>query len=164
MLLSMGFDGRPNTPDNICRRLENAMQASQLFSPQKIMRQSKTKAYLSSYPATIRLIESDARYVASHICGMPLAAYHRTFGLAATMTDEQHYLDTLSPDFAWNRYYYLRRFYPKVFLPPSTKLTNEDILAVSPSFIQLTVSGDTENDGELIIDTNLGVDIAWETK
>lgn len=164
MTLSMTCDGVPRNPDDIRIRIQKAMQASRIFPSTTITRQRKSGTVIESYSASYRLLESDARYVAEHICGMPLAMFHTTFGLAPTMTDEQHYLDILSDDFAVCRYYYLRRFYPKVFLPQSSALSNEGILAYSPSLVQITVKGNAEKDGKLILETNLGVDIAWETE
>ncbi len=67
---------------------------------------------LQTVPANMKLLQSDAQYVASEMCGMNQPMLNAMFGLPASSVDEQSYLDLFSPAYAVARYLHLRRFSP----------------------------------------------------
>lgn len=164
MTLSMTCDGVSQSPDDIRIRIQTAMQASRIFPTTTITRQRKFGTVIESYSASYRLLELDARYVAEHICGMPLAMFHTTFGLAPTMTDEDRYLDRFSDGFALIRYFYLKRFVPNTFKMQFRTEFDRGILAEEPSALQMVASATEEQDGELVIEASVGIDIAWTSE
>ena len=151
-------------PEELKNLITPLLAQADILSTQIPRTAANGKVTLQTIPADMKLLRSDAQYVASVLCGMSQPMLNTMFGLPANSVDEQNYLDVYSPRYTIIRYLHLRRFSPIDSLEKESSTNNllRSRTAQERDRYLLHIENNTNEEQTLSLSANYAICAHWK--